>query len=151
VSQEKIPIENVINILKKYQHLMKDSSYIVENFKVIIKTENGDDYAINLQNLEFKFSDTNDVEIISLISIDEIIANLKISTTMSNNSMSVKGSITLDKQPGKLNKIKIGQTSITTDFKINFDTTLSYLNFLEKVNFNWIERSQLEVGTLMFI
>ena len=29
VSQEKIPIENVINILKKYQHLMKDSSYIV--------------------------------------------------------------------------------------------------------------------------
>jgi len=151
VSQEKIPIENVINILKKYQHLMKDSSYIVENFKVIIKTENGDDYAINLQNLEFKFSDTNDVEIISLISIDEIIANLKISTTMSNNSMSVKGSITSDKQPGKLNKIKIGQTSITTDFKINFDTTLSYLNFLEKVNFNFIQGGITNIASKKFL
>ncbi len=151
LNQEKIPITNVVNILKKYQYILKDRSYILENFKININNSNGSDYNINLKNLEFKFGNINNIEVNSLIQIDNATASLKISAkTISDSTIDIKGSVLLSKQPEKHNELNIGQTNIKTNFKINFDTRLSYLNFAEKINFNFIQSGITNVTNYNF-
>ena len=151
LKQEKIPITNVINILKKYQYTLKDQSYIIENFKINIKNGNGDDYNINLKNLEFKFDNINNIEVNSLIQIDNAAANLKISAkTTSGSAIDIKGSILSDNQIEKSNDVTIGQTNIKTNFKINFDTRLSYLNFTEKINFSFMQSGITNIANSNF-
>ncbi|MFK7760641.1 MAG: DUF3971 domain-containing protein [Candidatus Midichloriaceae bacterium] len=151
LKQEKIPITNVINILKKYQYILKDQSYIIENFKINIKNGNGDDYNINLKNLEFKFDNINNIEVNSLIQIDNAAANLKISAkTTSGSAIDIKGSILSDNQIEKSNDVTIGQTNIKTNFKINFDTRLSYLNFTEKINFSFMQSGITNIANSNF-
>jgi hypothetical protein len=140
LKQDKIPIANVINILKKYQYILKNQSYIIENFKINIKNNNGDEYNINLKNLEFKFDNINNIEVNSSIQIGNAIANLKISAkTAAGSAIDIKGSVLSDKKPESSNEFIIGQTNIKTNFKINFDTRLTHLNFAEKINFNFIQ------------
>lgn len=151
LKQEKIPITNVINILKKYQYILKDQNYIIENFKINIKNGNGDDYNINLKNLEFKFDNINNIEVNSLIQIDNAAANLKISAkTTSGSAIDIRGSILSDNQIEKSNDVTIGQTNIKTNFKINFDTRLSYLNFTEKINFSFMQSGITNIANSNF-
>ncbi len=140
LKQEKIPVTNVINILKKYQYILKDQNYIIEDFKINIKNNNGDDYNINLKNLELKFDNINNIEVNSLIQMNNAAANLKISAkTTAGNAIDIKGRIVSDKQPEISNELIIDKTNIKTHFKINFDTRLSHLNFVEKINFDFIQ------------
>jgi hypothetical protein len=152
LKQEKIPVANIMSILKKYQYTLKNQSYLIEDFKINITNNNGDDYNVNLKNLEIKFDNINNIEVNSLVQMNNAAANLKISAkTTVGNAIDIKGSIMSDKQSEMSNELIVGQTNIKTNFKINFDTRLSHLNFIEKINFNFIQNGIASVTNSNFL
>lgn len=151
LKQEKITIGNTINIVKKYQYILRDQAYNIENFKINIKEGNGEDYNINFKNLNFKFGDKDDLELNSLVQIDSATANLNIyAKTIPGDIIDIQGNIALEKNIERSSKIKIAQTNIMTAFKINFNTKLSYLNFIEKVNFTYVQNGITNVTDTSF-
>ena len=138
-SQVKIPVTNFIHLIKKYKNIKNKLNFIDENFAFNFVDYNGNDYKINFKNLDIKFTNSNghDKVLIALLTeIGDLQLNLNIIIKIiSNHSLNINGTISPDKTENKL--INIGETKINPKFQLNFNTNISYLNYIDKINFSF--------------
>ena len=140
-NQEKIPLTNFINLVKKYKNIKNKLNFIDENFVFNLIDYNGNDYQINLKNLDLKFNNFNghdNILITLLTEIGDLKLNLNIVIKIiSNKFLNIDGTISSNKTIEENKLINIGETKIDPKFQLNFNTNISYLNFVDKINFNF--------------
>lgn len=137
-NQDKIPLGNFINLIKKYKNIKHTLNFINENFVLDLNDSNGNDYQVNLKILDFKFTTSNNIDTILITSLIETGAlnfNLNIAIKIiSNQTLNISGAISSN---NSIKSTAIGKTKFNPSFQLHFDTNASYLNFIEKINFNF--------------
>jgi hypothetical protein len=148
-NQDKIPLINFINLIQKYKNIEHTSNFINENFVLDLNDYNGNDYQINLKILDLKFTTSNNIDnilITSSIETNELKLNLNIIIKIIfNKTLDISGSIFSNDTIENPTLINIGKTKINPRFQLHFNMNLSYLNFIEKINFNFQQNKTCHV------